>query len=174
MTREHKKIWDAEKRKVRRLVDGVGMPVDRHIVETVAILRLMGFKTHMSCGGHVDRARGPWVSFRPRQADTYSSKAHGEDDSAKTRRYWRLVEKYNAREMQRLLPYLVRFYENRQVPYERQLIVQGFGRLRYDLTTLDKDLIRLVDKTQRRAHLDRQRQEFRDFTEFLKADFFGT
>ncbi|MEW2424558.1 hypothetical protein AB0911_28815 [Streptomyces nigra] len=43
----------------------------------------------------------------------------------------------------------------------------------YRLTTQAADLIAITPRSERHALLDEQRQELRDFTEFLKAEFFG-
>jgi hypothetical protein len=177
MTREQQKIWEQEKYRVRRITDGVGMPVDRQIVETVAILRLLGIHTHMSCGGHTARCIGPWVSFRSPRAASYQAQAYEaekEGDHERARRAWRLVERYNAQQLHRLVQLLARFYEGRDVPHEQRLVAHGFGRLRYDLSCQSRDLLRVTPRDQRRGLLDQQRQEFRVFTEYLKAEFFGS
>jgi hypothetical protein len=56
--------WQKALQKVAQITDKIGMPVDERIIETVAILTLLGFKTSMSCEGHVDRVtEGPYVIF---------------------------------------------------------------------------------------------------------------
>ncbi len=67
-----------------------------------------------------------------------------------------------------------RFYETCDVPQSRQLIVQGFGVIGYRLTTQSADLVHVVSKDERHELVDVQCQEFDAFTEFLKAEFFGT
>lgn len=71
-----------------------------------------------------------------------------------------------------LIPYLECFYRDRSVPQSRRLIVQGFGPLGYRLTSQDADLLAVTPRTERRALLEQQRQEFDAFTEFVKGEFF--
>ncbi len=51
-------------RKVERLTDAIGMPVDDGIKTVVCGLRLLGIPTRASCEGHDDRASSyPWVDI---------------------------------------------------------------------------------------------------------------
>jgi hypothetical protein len=57
--------WDKLVKKFERLTDGLGMPIDLEILETVVALNALGINTIMSCGGHIDE-RGlllPWVDI---------------------------------------------------------------------------------------------------------------
>ncbi|WP_217241378.1 hypothetical protein [Streptomyces sp. AC555_RSS877] len=176
MTKEQRELWEAEKHAVRQLRDGMGMAVDRPIIDTVAVLRLLGFHTYMSCGGHIDRALGPSVSIASPHADEHRRRAHEAEkqgDREQARRAWQMVERHNAVELRRLVLLLARFYDGREVPHDHRLVAQGFGRLRYDLGSHSRDLLRVVPRNQRRALLDKQRQELRDFTDFLKVERFS-
>jgi hypothetical protein len=173
MTRDQKNIWDQEKRAVRRLRDGLGKPVDPAVVETVAILRLLGFTTTSSCGGHADRLLSPYVAFR--SATNADDRRHIEDatDQA-TRQHWKnQTIQHNAAELGRLLSLLERFYDDRAVPYRQRLICQGFGVIGYRLTTQDADLVAVVPEGERRVLVERQRQEFDACAKFLRARFFA-
>lgn len=46
-----------------RMTDGLGMPVDPEIKESVAACIAHGFDTYQSCGGHLEheRLRAPWI-----------------------------------------------------------------------------------------------------------------
>jgi hypothetical protein len=106
MTKEHGQLWEAEKRAVRQLRDGLGRPVDRAIVEMVAALRMVGVHTVMSCGGHVDREIGPSVSVASPRAEKHRRQAHEAEkpgDPTKALRAWRMVERYNAAELRHLV-----------------------------------------------------------------------
>lgn len=174
MTREQQGIWEREKRAVRQLRDGLGKPVDQAIVETVAILRLLGFHTDSSCGGHFDRAASPYVAVRApsNQADRRRIEEAG--TQGEKRRCKNQALQHNAGELARLLPLVERFYETRNVPQSRRLTCQGFGLIGYRLTTQSADLVHIASKVERHRLVDAQRQEFDAFTEFMKAEFFGT
>jgi hypothetical protein len=173
MKRDQKNIWDQEKRAVRRLRDGLGRPVDPGIVETVAILRLLGFTTTGSCGGHADRLLAPYVDFRSAtNADDRRRLEEAADQVTRRRRKNQAI-RHNAAELGRLVPLLERFYDGSAVPYRQRLICQGFGVIGYRLTTQDADLVAVFSKDERRELVRRQRHEFDTFTTFLKAEFFA-
>ncbi|MFD9431462.1 hypothetical protein [Streptomyces sp. NPDC060002] len=174
MTEDQKHIWEREKRAVGELRDGLGKPVDPAIVETVTVLRLLDFTTHSSCGGHLDRPASPYVAFRAssNQADRrFIEEAETQDEQ---RRRKDEAMQHNAAVLDRLLGYLERFYVDRDVPLQQRLICQGFGVIGYRLTTQSADLVHVATKDERHDLVDVQRQEFDAFTEFLKAEFFGT
>ncbi len=50
----HSDRWEAMAAEVARLVDGLGVPVDEGIRDTVIALRLLGIETVSSCEGHLD------------------------------------------------------------------------------------------------------------------------
>lgn len=60
------KLWRyrAMLKKVDTFQDGLGLGVDREITKTVALFNLLGFRTIMSCEGHLTPGHGevsPWV-----------------------------------------------------------------------------------------------------------------
>ncbi|WP_406391364.1 hypothetical protein OG806_08245 [Streptomyces sp. NBC_00882] len=137
-------------------------------------LRLLGIHTAMSCGGHVDRLLSPYVTFASPDPNNDLRRAYAKDEDLRTRRRLkRRRVRRNAEELRVLLPRLERFYQGRDVPQSKRLIVHGFGPSGYQLTTQAADLVALAPQSERRALLDEERQEFRAFTEFLKAEFFG-
>lgn len=77
-------IWDELSWKeamalARRLVDGVGQPLDEGIVETVVALNLLGFRSSASCEGHLDGGvPAPWVDFVFEEACPGYEQAHAE------------------------------------------------------------------------------------------------
>lgn len=166
-------IWERERRQVRQLRDGLGKPVDRQIVEAVTTLRLLGFTTTGSCGGHADRMLSPYVAFRSAtNADDRQHIEEAADQIARRRRKSQAIQ-HNAAELGRLLSLLERFYDTRAVPYRQRLICQGFGIIGYRLTAQDADLVAVVSKDERRELVKRQRLEFDAFTAFLEAEFFA-
>ena len=46
------------------MTDALGIPVDRLIRPTVVALRILGFRTIMSCQGHLDHGlKAPWIDI---------------------------------------------------------------------------------------------------------------
>jgi hypothetical protein len=63
--------WDSERAAVLRLADGRGKRVGPGVVDPVTAMRLAGFQTQQSCGGHAHRAaNGPWGHVRPGDGET--------------------------------------------------------------------------------------------------------
>ena len=56
--------WNAMANSIENWTDGLGMPIDSKIKETVIVLNLLGFKTAASCEGHIDwGCPHPWIDF---------------------------------------------------------------------------------------------------------------
>ncbi len=65
----HSARWQAMAAEVAGLVDGLGVPVDDGIRDTVIALRLLGIETVFSCEGHLDYGFPcPWVDVAARDA----------------------------------------------------------------------------------------------------------
>ena len=173
MTKDQKDIWEREKRAVRRLRDGLGKPVDQPVVGLVAALRLLGFSTHSSCGGHFDRPASPYMAFRSGQNQADRQRIEDARTQAASRRLKNTAIQHNAGELARMLRLVEHFYEERTAPRSQQLIVQGFGIIGYRLTVQAADLVYVVTNDERRELVSAQRQEFDAFTDFLKAEFFA-
>ena len=120
--------WRNAKREVKTLTDKLAMPVDPKIIETVAVLRLLGFTTVASCGGHVRRTTsGPYVMIEAPKAQSYAALAR-EIKDVRSNEYRQLRQKANyfrALDLQRLSGYLECFYHERQLNYDQHLIVQS-------------------------------------------------
>lgn len=64
---EKEKQWEALREKVEGIRDGLDMPVDEGIKESVIALLAHEFPTSQSCEGHLDRGgRAPWVQIKAR------------------------------------------------------------------------------------------------------------
>jgi hypothetical protein len=59
--------WDDLVKHFCAVSDGLGMPIDDEIFDTVVALNALGITTTMSCAGHITRDEGdvryPWVDF---------------------------------------------------------------------------------------------------------------
>jgi hypothetical protein len=82
--------WDEALKLVRRLEDSQGMRVDPEIEQLVTALRLLGYKTVMSCGGHLDRrTTGPYVVIRSQATGELVDHAEREVDESKKQQWFR-------------------------------------------------------------------------------------
>jgi hypothetical protein len=173
--------WSSHLRSIRRLTDGRGMPIDEGILETVAILRLLGVNTVGSCEGHLDRGYGPYVSFEAKAADSdrelqsqirqkFKGKT-GEIDYT-----WRAVitkmSQDEIAERRKLLPYLDEFYANRNTLHTARLTLESLGLGSIILRCQNAILVGSPSReplAARRRVLEMNQREMQDFTEFLQA-----
>lgn len=170
--------WDAVERRARAVTDKLGRPIDAGILETVIALRLLGINTTVSCEGHLGRVTGgPYVTFESEEAMKYAERARllHKAPSDVNRKYNRLRKKaayHSTLEVQKLLPYLDKFYAGRETPYANRLIIRIFPMTHNCLKCQGAELAYAGDeKTQQRILLENQ-TEMRDFTDFLKASYF--
>jgi hypothetical protein len=87
---EKQSAWESKLNELKEVTDALGEPIDAEILETVAALNLLGYKTYQSCAGHLDPERvvAPYVSFSP--GDAPKLKFKGEAELRK-----KVAEKYN-------------------------------------------------------------------------------
>lgn len=120
--------------RLRLYVDKHGRPIDEKILFAVAALRFNGFKTTMSCAGHIRNKRWPWIEIESPEAPLLLKKmqdgAHSGPEFHENRRV--LVEA-NRKESTRLYELLKKFYESHSTSYPAMLIVEergpGYARL---------------------------------------------
>jgi len=61
---EKQNIWNEWSKKVEKITDRIGYPIDPGIKESVIALNVFGIKTDGSCEGHLDRGLPyPWVDI---------------------------------------------------------------------------------------------------------------
>ncbi|MGH2508234.1 MAG: hypothetical protein ACRDHZ_12645 [Ktedonobacteraceae bacterium] len=64
--------WDEAEAFARRLVDGMGYPIDEGILKTVVALNLLGLCTSQSCEGHLDDDLPyPWIDLDTDEFPTF-------------------------------------------------------------------------------------------------------
>ncbi len=58
--------WAETIKRLRHTVDKLGKPIDTGILETVAVINMLGIETRASCEGHLDWGLPyPWVDLQP-------------------------------------------------------------------------------------------------------------
>lgn len=102
--------WRDELDLVRELRDQLGMIVDAEIEATVVALRILGYKTVMSCGGHVDRrTTGPYVTFESESTHDLVMRARQESDRVHEQELFREAQRVTQREALPLKKNIERF-----------------------------------------------------------------
>jgi|GEM_PF-2217598 len=180
---EKKQAWNDMRKKIKTIRDGLGMPVDSSIIETVIVLNLLGFSTSTSCGGHIRRATsGPYVVFESRKAREYAKQVRAFTANApanqdvyidsKFKRLRLKARTHSAFELHKLIAYLDRFYAHRHVSYNDQLIVQSMPLTYNCLKCQGADSALALNSHDKKKLLASNQAEMNAFTEFLKAEYF--
>jgi hypothetical protein len=166
--------WQTAVDRVKKITDKLDMPVDPEIVETVAILQLMGIDTSMSCGGHEDRITGgPYVMFTSKEAEAYRKKCANIGDPRDSL-YKEFTGKAMAaiqNEQAKLYPLLDKFYSNRATPFAQRLMLRTLGLSVCRLECQGADMAVISKPRDRITILTNNRKEMADFTEFLKKTY---
>jgi len=152
------------------------MPVDRGIVETVAILRLLGIHTTSSCAGHLDRITGgPYVNFASVRNDQVFTKMKeaGDRKSSEYKRIFNEGTRNNLIERQKIVPYLDSFYANRIVPSNQRIIITGFGPTKNCVMCQGAEFGHILGDQERNELLNKNKNEMKLFTEYLKLCYFS-
>lgn len=168
--------FDLARQESKRLVDGLGMPLDDGIVDSVAILRLMGINTTASCWGHDDNVSGgPYVMFYAAESKPlelqYRQVGDPRDPVFHQLRDQAVL--LNLRERQKLLPSLDLFYRERLTPFGTRLIITSFGPEASRLQCQTAELAPALTEPERRNLLSSHQREMRAFTDFLISQFFA-
>lgn len=190
------KQWQQALAHYRQITDEAGMSIDPGILETVVALNLLRIPTYSSCEGHLTHGSGaPYVDSHPssmnpwRYLEEQAKAALAEAQKQQALRHspeeqiqqlfvlasqlqQELTRHYLEARLT-LLHYLSRFYADRQVPYDRRLVVQGWtiqgipGSTR--LESQGASVLQAYDKERRAQKLRAYQEEMCCFTDFLKA-----
>jgi len=176
MATEKQSCWQETRKHVLQMTDKLGMPVDKRMIETVTILKLLGLHTTMSCSGHMQRITGgPYVAFISPKAEKYRERCK-QIDNPKDAQYKKLYQKAlreNILELQKLYHLLEQFYAARNATtFGRRLSLRTHGFSASRLDCQGADLARIVDRRSRKQMLADSQAEMKDFTEYLKRSFF--
>lgn len=184
--------WQETVKQFSRTIDKLGRPVDVGILEAVAALNLLGIRTTASCEGHLDHGTyAPWVDIGAEEEPNERDKERAAFEEARRqserntlseediRRLFteaRELQHQNARkhiELQRkAVAYLTAFYEERHVPYDQQLIIQG-SYFRARIESQGATIQQILSPEERAERLSIYQQEMQAFTQFLKERWFA-
>lgn len=133
--------WQRELEVVRGLRDALGLGVDPGIEDAVVALRLAGYRTVMSCAGHLDRRTGgPYVVLESFAAARFARSVRSGSDSDKTQMIFRTAQQIALRELEPLKRLIEAF--NERVGRRDQLLelrIVGHSKLRLCFTHSDFD-----------------------------------
>lgn len=186
-------LWQEMAERCKKITDGLGMPLDEGISETVVALNVLGIHTTGSCEGHLDHGvAAPWIDIaapdtkeaerswhhlyqeidEQRKAGTLPPEQLGELFARARALREQIAIKHQA-EVQKLLPFLTAFYESRRVPYEHTLAF-CFRPDAARFESIGAELQENQIEEQRAQRLQLFQEEMRSFTAFLKDRFFAS
>lgn len=162
--------WANEERKVRTLTDALGNDMDASITPAVVALRLLGFHTIASCGGHLDRhTGGPYVLIEVPEAATLAQKAQKIDDENPDYLVLRhQADLARATALRRVCDWLRAFYDERAVDHDNRIVAHSMPWFLI-LMEPSSDLILTMDRSEARRFLNANRREFEDFASFVRS-----
>jgi hypothetical protein len=177
--RSKQEAWTAMESQARSVTDKLGMPIDEGILEAVVVLRLLGFNTTVSCEGHVNRITGgPYVTFESEEALRYADQANQVDRTHRENkegysRLRNLAIHHSILQVQKLTPYLDKFYTKRETPFANRLIIRVFPMTYNCLKCQGAELAYVGDLAKKRDILLKNQLEMQAFTDFLKTEYFS-
>lgn len=167
--------WHIALEQVKQITDRFGMPMDEGIIETVAIMQLMGIHTTMSCEGHPERQTGgPYIMFVSSIAEE-SRKEAAVIHNTVNPQYKALYKKAmqaNLTEQQKLYQMLDNFYKSHDASFSQRLILHTMGFSACRLECQGADMAYILDKNKQIELLMKNQAEMKTFTEFLKVKYF--
>jgi hypothetical protein len=178
MASAQRRHWQKVRQEVKStFVDKLGMPIDRGILDTVAIMRLLGINTRMSCEGHIDRSlHGPYIMFASAKAVELEKQIEELKEKGQDEEVQRLkleAGRLNILERDKLVKYLDKFYASRLVPYNQRLIIMSVSPTFVGyLYCQGSERALGASKTAREKILAMSRKEMKAFTDFLKAMYY--
>ncbi len=170
------KRWEQISQRFKITTDKLGMPIDKGIIETVIALNALGFKTKMSCEGHIGKSgkllkKGlpfPWVTI------VYSTE--NVDLSKINYNQRKLLKRKSLKKCQPVMlgiaKLLDEFYKKRQVAPINKILVTPHTQGELRIQSLSGYFIESQSKYDRLESFKMARHEMHSFTKFLKAKFF--
>ena len=160
-----KGLKEIEKR-VERIKDAQGKPIEKGIKETDVLLNALGLRTSQSCEGHLEKtySSAPWVEIYSRLASTKEGVKTEKIQETKER-----MEQQNLHFRKKATNLLGMFYQNREVPIEQRLCLSDIGIYHaFRIQSQGAEKLDNLTKEEQKNKLRRYRQEMQDFTQFLK------
>lgn len=170
-------IWDALLDRASRTVDGLGMHIDKKVLETVTSLWVHSFSTTASCEGHLDwGVKAPWIHIgnQPSNQDLKPIRGKSMLIADIFKKYPKLaqIRDKNLISQRKLLNLLTKFYSNQNTREDTRLILTHFGI--YGVTRLTNQGVEIQEinsKHTQKSKLAIYQKEMQDFSKFLKNKY---
>ncbi len=168
--------WEQKRTEVDKIVDRLGLGIDKKIKETVTAFRVHGFTTSQSCEGHIheEETEGekkekhgvpfPWVEI-------YVPELEGWQESEEKKKEWAIK---NFQQQQKMMSFLTEFYQGRETPFDARLIFRGIGMYGgFRVQSFGAEMMILLSPEEQKQKFELYRKEMDDFNIFLKNKHFS-
>jgi hypothetical protein len=174
---EKQRRWDEVAERVGRTVDRLEKHIDEGIKEGVIALNALDVNTHSSCEGHLDRGvAAPWIDIQAKFSkeeeeqfrELFKTKEENKEKFKESRDD---IERRNLEEQRKIIPHLADFYKDRDVPFERRLMLGSatLGRLESQGARFQK----IENDETKQVRLKEYQEEMNAFIAFLKERYFA-
>lgn len=196
LAEERKTQWDTVRKIVDTTTDKLGKPIDEEIKELIVGLNSFGFRTTMSCIGHIRENKmlateefvlTPYVFIKPildqesekmleylRRKVSETKEGDKKEDYRKAYKDWvSFRDKVSAPYymcIKQLIDFFAEFYKTRQVTYDAQVVVSG-SLQRVTLRSMGEKYIYTLGGVNQKTKLKEYQDEFIAFGGFLKRKY---
>lgn len=194
-TADKQNLWQQRSRELDNIKDGLGKGIDNGIKETVVALNVLGINTTQSCEGHLDWGTGaPWIDLRAPNIDELAHQMYDAFETARTTSQnagrgpseedkqlfnkaheLRLeVKRRNLEEAAKAMGLLDTFYKDRDVPYDRRLIISIASAEYNRIESQGAEFQETASPETKQQKLVEYQHEMQAFTAFLKDTYFSS
>lgn len=175
ITEKEAKLEEIRK-KVNECVDKLGKGIDDGIKESIVMFSAFDINTTASCEGHPDHGTGgPFPFIDVEAKDVWKLDKRLEEikgNEIEEEKIISEIERKNLEERKKLMPYLDEFYKNRDVPYDKKLIIQSLARGWSRIESQGVGLQKIETDENKKKNLAEFQKEMQEFTKFLKDKYF--
>lgn len=173
-----KLVWENLQNRFKRVVDRIGMRIDKGIMDTVIALNASGIYTTASCEGHLDHgAAYPWIDIGHADANTLEQKillslSEGKQEDKETKQLQQKHRNLHLQEEQKLVALLDFFYQHHPFSYDRHLSIWRFPKGAARLQSHGAEYQQFRPLEEKALKLKEYQEEMQAFTVYLKQIHF--
>jgi hypothetical protein len=176
MENKKKSEWDRLSKELSSTTDKLGKPIDKGIIETVIALNALGFKTKMSCEGHIGKSGRllkhslpfPWISIGFLKNEINLQKLPESKLPAAKRK----ITKASFPLILELMMLIDEFYKDRYTPLMYRVMAKHWTPNAFRIQSFIGPYMETQTQNERSKSYHNVKKEMRAFTLFLKKKFF--
>lgn len=163
------------KQDVEKWIDKLGKKIDEGIKDTIVFLSVLEINTTGSCEGHFDSGTGgPYIDIESKEIPELDKRLQESKNEEETEKISAEIERKNLEERKKIMGYLEEFYKDRNVLYNRRIIIRPMARGWSRLESQGVDLQKIESENIIKQNFAEYQKEMTDFTKFLINKYFGS